>query len=101
MNAASVLWTPSDFSSLSPIAHIKINCLSTDFRQAKGRTGEMLRIQVKTYLVDAEGNNMIIHEAHSQIRVYVDPNQAHKEDQKRRSDELRQREKTVLEDIRR
>lgn len=49
-----------------------MNCLSTDFSPQKGVKGLPLNLQIDTYSCGDHGNQVLLHRAYCQIKVFCD-----------------------------
>lgn len=52
--------------------YVSVNCLSTDFSPQKGVKGLPLNLQIDTYSCGDHGNQVLLHRAYCQIKVFCD-----------------------------
>lgn len=67
-NAISFTWNTRD----EPKIYVSVNCLSTDFSPQKGVKGLPLNLQIDTYSCSDHGNQILLHRAYCQIKVFCD-----------------------------
>ncbi|XP_063079208.1 grainyhead-like protein 1 homolog [Engraulis encrasicolus] len=67
-NAISFTWNTED----EPKIYVSVNCLSTDFSPQKGVKGLPLDLQVDTYSCGNHGEQVLLHRAYCQIKVFCD-----------------------------
>ncbi|XP_041950925.1 grainyhead-like protein 1 homolog isoform X1 [Alosa sapidissima] len=67
-NAISFTWNTKD----EPRIYVSVNCLSTDFSPQKGVKGLPLNLQIDTYSCSNHGDQLPLHRAYCQIKVFCD-----------------------------
>lgn len=67
-NAISFTWNTED----EPKIYVSVNCLSTDFSSQKGVKGLPLDLQIDTYSCGNHGDQVLLHRAYCQVKVFCD-----------------------------